>query len=269
MPLIAVTYVKGRPGVTTTALGLAAVAPPTARPVVVEADPAGGDLMRRLDLAATPSLVDLAAAARGATHAEDALAAGRQGVVIGDVAVPVVVAPAGGAQTRAALPELTGMGRAVLTAPDRLVIADCGRLAPGSSAWPLLRLADVVLVMVRARTDELAHLREVLAELVDVGPGRLVVLLAPGGVYPAAEVADVLSTHVAEELARDPNAVSVLGPLPADRKAAAVLGGELVAGRRWRRLPLMRAYAGLLGDLAPHLSLAAPTPTDFREEASR
>ena len=118
--------------------------------------------------------------------------------------MPVVVAPAGGAQTRAALPELTGTGRAVLTSPDRLVIADCGRLAPGSAAWPLLRLADVVLVMARARTDELAHLREALAELVDVGAGRLVVLLAAGGVYPAADVAEVLSTHVAEELARDP-----------------------------------------------------------------
>jgi hypothetical protein len=271
MPLWAVTYVKGRPGVTTTALGLAVVAPAEARAVVVECDPAGGDLMRRLALAATPSLVDLAAAAPGATNAEDALAAGRQAAVIGDVAVPVVVVPAGGAQTRAALPELTGVGRGVLTAPDRLVVADCGRLAPGSPAWPLLRLADVVLVMARARTDELAHLREYLAELVDVGAGRLLVVLAPGGVCPAAEVAEVLTAHVVEELARDPNALGVLGPLPADRKAAAVLGGELLAGRRWRRLPLMRAYAALLDDLAPHLPIARPTPTPpyFREEAAR
>src|SRR5690242_457047 len=112
MPLIAVSYVKGRPGATTTALGLAAAAPISVRPVVVEADPAGGDLMRRLGLAATPSLVDLAAAARGTTRAEDALAAGTQTAVIGQVGVPVVVAPAGGAQTRAALPELTGAGRA-------------------------------------------------------------------------------------------------------------------------------------------------------------
>lgn len=270
MPLVAVTYVKGRPGVTTTAFGLAAVAPVEAGAVVVECDPAGGDLMHRLDLAAAPSLVDLAAAARGATHPQDALAVSRQAVVLGDVAAPVVVAPAGGAQTRAALPELTGTGRNVLTAPDRLVVADCGRLAPGSPAWPLLRLADVVLVMARARTDELAHLREHLAELVDIGAGRLVVLLAAGGVYPAADVADVLTAHVVEELARDPDSVGVLGPLPADRKAAAVLGGELAAGRRWRRLPLMRAYAGLLHDLAPHLPITppAPTPPDVREEAA-
>ncbi len=265
MPLLAVTYVKGRPGVTTTALGLAAVAPVSARAVVVEADPAGGDLMRRLELAATPSLVDLAAAARGATNA-DVFTAGSQTAVVGDVGVPVVVAPAGGAQTRAALPELTGAGRVVLTSPERLVIADCGRLAPGSAAWPLLRLADVVLVMVRARTDELAHLREVLAELVDVGAGRLVVLLAAGSLYPAADVAEVLSAHVVEELARDPGGFGVLGPLPADAKTAAVLAGELLAGKRWRRLPLMRAYTSLLDDLTPHLSIA---PTDHaREEAT-
>jgi MinD-like ATPase involved in chromosome partitioning or flagellar assembly len=269
MPLVAVTYVKGRPGVTTTALGLAAVAPAQWRPVVVEADPAGGDLMRRLELAATPSLVDLAAAARGATHAEDAFTAGRQTAMVGGELVPVVVAPAGGAQTRAALPELTGTGRAVLTTPERLVIADCGRLAPGSASWPLLRLADVVLVMVRARTDELAHVREALAELVDVGAGRLVVLLSAGGVYPAADVAEVLSAHVAEELARDPATLGVLGPLPDDRKAAAVLGGDLVAGRRWRRLPLMRAYAAVLDDLASDLHVAASLGTTIGEEAAR
>ncbi|GAB1641508.1 hypothetical protein [Krasilnikovia sp. MM14-A1259] len=269
MALLAVTYVKGRPGVTTTALGLAAVAPAEARPVVIEADPSGGDLMRRLDLAATPGVVDLAAAARGAINPDDAFAAGLQSVTVGDATVPVVVAPAGGAQTRAALPELTGTGRAVLTAPERLVVADCGRLALGSPAWPLLRLADVVLVMVRARTDELAHVREALAELVDVGAGSLVVLLAPGGVYAAAEVADVLTRHVVDELARDPEAVSVLGPLPADRKAAAVLGGELLAGKRWRRLPLIRAYAELYGDLTTHLSTAPSAPARHAREEAR
>lgn len=265
MPLVAVTYVKGRSGATTTALGLAAVAPSRVRPVVVECDPAGGDLMYRLDLAATPSLVDLAAAARGATDAQGALAAGQQALGVGDAAVPVVVAPAGGTQTRAALPELTGIGASVLTTSDRLVVADCGRLAPGSPVWPLLPLADVVLVMARARTDEVAHLREYLAELVDVNAGQLAVLLAAR--YPVAEVASVLTTHIAEELAAASDSIGVLGPLPVDGKAAAVLGGEMVAGRRWRRLPLMRAYTDLLDDLAL-LQVAGPEAADARREAS-
>ncbi|GAB3160711.1 hypothetical protein GCM10027290_67020 [Micromonospora sonneratiae] len=268
MPLLAVTYVKGRPGATTTALGLAAVAPEWSRPVVVECDPAGGDLMRRHRLAAVPSVVDLAATARGAASSGDVFAAASQAVAVREVMVPVVVAPAGGSQTLAALPELTGSGRAVLAAPDRVVVADCGRLGPGSPVWPLLRLADVVLVLARANADEVAHLREHLGELVDAGAGRLIVLLGAGGAYSAADVADVLSTHVGQELARDPEAVSVLGPLPHDRRAAAVLGRELVAGRRWRRLPLMAAYARLWTDLAPYLPAVAPQPADVATEAT-
>ena len=250
MALVTVSYVKGRPGATTTAVGLAAVAGLEANAVVVEADPAGGDLALRLGLSATPSVVDLAAAARHTTNT-DPFTAGQQTVRLGDTDVSVVVAPPGGAQTRAALPELTRPG--VLTTGEHLVIADCGRLDPGSAAWPVLQLADVVLVLVRGRTDELAHLREHLSELVDAVTGALVVVLAAGGVYPGAEVSDVLTGHVVEQLAGDPGVLSVWGPLPADAKAAAVLTGELRAGRRWQRLPLMRAYADLLTSL--HLPL--------------
>src|SRR5438874_5908770 len=65
MPLIVVCYVKSRPGATTTALGLAAVLPVWARPVVVECDPAGGDLILRHGLASvSPGLVELATATR-------------------------------------------------------------------------------------------------------------------------------------------------------------------------------------------------------------
>ena len=255
MPLITVTYVKGRPGVTTTALGLAATANRVLRPVLLECDPAGGDLMRRHGLAAEPSMVDLAAAARVAAHpthplsSSDVFKAATQWVKLRDTAVAVVAAPAGGAQTRAALPELTGVGRAVLAPADRIVLADCGRLGPGSPVWPLLGLADAVIVVAQARADELAHLREDLAELVDAGAGRVIVLLAAGGIYPPAEVAQVLQHYVAEQLARDPHTVVVLGPLPQDRRAAAVLDGALEAGRRWRRLPLLSSYAGVWRDL--------------------
>lgn len=255
MSLLAVTYVKGRPGVTTTALGLAATASRTLRPVLLECDPAGGDLMRRHGLAAVPSVVDLAAAARAAAHpahpltSTDVFKAAIQLVKLRDAVVPVVVAPAGGAQIRAALPELTGAGRTALAPADRVVLADCGRLGPGSPVWPLLGLADAVIVVARARADELAHLREQLGELVDAGSGRVVVLLAAGGIYPVAEVVQVLQQYVAEQLARDPHTVVVLGPLPQDRRAAAVLDGDLDAGRRWRRLSLLSAYAGVWRDL--------------------
>ena len=267
MPMISTVYCKGAGGSTTTAFGLAAVAPPAMRPVLVECDPAGGDLMLRHRLAAAPSLVDLAAASREGTLRPSTDAGGievfnavEQQIRLRDRWVDVVVAPPGGAQARAALGELTRPTNPVLTAARRLVIADCGRWDPGSAARPLLGAANVVLVLVRARADELAHLREHLGDLVDLVSGRLVVLLAPGGVYPPDEVYDVLTHHLVHEAAAAPTALDVAGPLPADRRGAGVLAGDLLPGRRWRRLPLLTVLAGLLDEVTPYLT----TPTNAR-----
>jgi hypothetical protein len=125
------------------------------------------------------------------------------------------------------------------------------------------------MVLARARADELAHLREHLADLVDLTAGRLVVALTPGGLYAAADVAEVLARYVAEELARDPEALMVTGPLPHDRRAAGVLGGDLAPGRRWRRLPLFVALDRLLGGLAPLLRTDTGHAAHSRTEASR
>ncbi|MER7273502.1 hypothetical protein ABT369_03500 [Dactylosporangium sp. NPDC000244] len=256
MPLLAMCSVKGAPGVTTAALGLAAVADTWARVVLVECDPAGGDLMLRHGLAAKPSLVDLASAARGTGGDPAVYEAVTQELALGDRVAPVVVAPPGGAQSRAALPELTRAGQLVLSPPGRLVVADCGRFEVSSPARPVLALADVVAVQVRATADGLAHVREHLAELLDVVTGRLVVLLGHGGLYGEADVAEVLGRHLAEELMAPDADVTVLGPLPEDRQAAALLSGGLVAGRRWQRLPLLRALQGVAGELAPLLVTA-------------
>ncbi|GIE93890.1 hypothetical protein [Paractinoplanes rishiriensis] len=255
MPLLAMCSIKG-PGVTTAALGLAAVADESARVVLVECDPAGGDLMLRHGLAAKPNVVDLASAARANGSDSAVYRTVVQALHVGDRAVEVVVAPAGGAQSRAALPELTRAGQLVLNPPDRLVVADCGRFEALSAARPILALADVVAVVVRATADALAHLEEHLGELLDVVTGRLLVLLAHGGIYDETDVADVLGRYVAEELMGPVDQMAVHGPLPEDRRAAALLGGGLVAGRRWRRLPLLRSLDRIAGELAPLLAIA-------------
>src|SRR6266566_1751510 len=113
MPLIALASVKGSPGVTTTCLALAA-AWPGKRRLVIEADPAGGDLGPWLGLPPAPGLTGLAAAARHAGSIFASLAAG---------------------------PET--------------VIADCGRLDPGSPALAVAAQAEVTLLMVRPRVSEL------------------------------------------------------------------------------------------------------------------
>jgi hypothetical protein len=235
MSLLSVLYVKSRPGATTTALGLAAVLPDSARPVVVECDPAGGDLAARHGLTMSPGLVELATATRtgAAVNVGEALSRYSQHIRLRDRTVEVVVAPSGGAQTRVALSVLARPGHSVLTTADRTVIADCGRLDFSSAAWPLVGMADAVLVLARGRLDELAHLREHIDELVRAAGDRLVVLLASGGLYAPEDITAALSG--------DGDEITVHGPLPYDERAAAVLEASRAPGRRWHRRPLMKA----------------------------
>ncbi len=261
MPIIDVCYVKSRSGSTTTAVGLAAVLPESARPVVVECDPAGGDLTLRHGLrSASPGLVELATVTRTGAAAGlgrdggDVLSRYAQPIRLGDRAVEVILAPSGGAQTRVALSVLARPGHGALTRADRTVIADCGRLDFASPTWPLLGIADAVVVLTRGRVEELGHLREHIGELVRQVTGRLVVMLVAGGPYGAADVETYLHRHLTDALELPADGVAVRELLPCDERTAAVLDGSRRAGRRWRRRPLMRA----LGQLAAEL----PTPRE-------
>src|SRR5207248_1202378 len=256
MALNAVCYVKARGGATTTALGLAALLPERVRAVVVECDPAGGDLTLRHGLRSpSPGLVELATATRTGAAAfpdrdgRDVLSRHAQPIRIGDRTVEVVLAPSGGAQTRVALSVLARPGHGVLTTPDRTVIADCGRLDFASPTWPLLGLADAVVVLARGRVDELGHLREHVGGLVRQVSGRVLVWLVAGGPYRAADVQEYLNRHLSRVLELPADAVQVRELLPYDERTAAVLEGSRKAGRRWWRRPLMRALAQLATEL--------------------
>jgi hypothetical protein len=151
--------------VTTFSLALVARWPdPQAECVVVEADPAGSDVAVRFDLPATPGLVSLAAACR---RDRDPQLLWRHAQPLPG-GLPVAVAPVGVEQTRAALAAIGDDAGVVRRAGDRdhaVVVADCGRLDPGSAAMPILRAADHVLLMVRADTAELAHVATRLAAI--------------------------------------------------------------------------------------------------------
>ena len=261
MPLIGVCYVKSRSGSTTTAVGLAALLPAAARAVVVECDPAGGDLTLRHALrSASPGLVELATATRTGVatgldrHGGDVLSRYAQPVRLGDRTVEVILAPSGGAQTRVALSVLSRPGHGALTRADRTVIADCGRLDFASPTWSLLGMADVVVVLTRGRVEELGHLREHVGELVRQVTGRLVVMLVAGGPYGAGDVEAYLHRHLTDALELPADGVEVRELLPYDEQAAAVLDGSRRAARRWRRRPLMRALEQLAAEL--------PTPRE-------
>lgn len=193
--LVAVGSLHGSPGVTTACVALAAHWPAREpRPTVVECDPAGGDLALRWRLGLHPGLSDAAAAVAGmAQPGPEALAEGVQHLSLeGGVVVPVVCAGPGGAEVRSALPLLAGPGAKVLYPPDATVIADLGRLDPGSAAWPVAAGADLVVLVVEGTLVGAAHLRFRLDEVRALaGRGVEVTIAVRKADYGIAEVADV------------------------------------------------------------------------------
>ena len=158
--LIAVAADKGAPGVTTTALALAAVWP---RPVLLaECDPAGGDLVYRLPGAGgEPPRPAARAAQPGRGRAPRAAAAQvwehaqklRGGL---DVLLGVTSAEQG-----AGLDPLWGpVGGVLAGLPQADVIADCGRLGPDGPYYDLLAHAAAVVLVTRPSLGEVVRLRD-------------------------------------------------------------------------------------------------------------
>jgi hypothetical protein len=252
--IIAVGSLKGSPGATTLTLALADRWPGGGgEPLVVEADPAGGDLGARFGLlTASRGLVTLAAAGRrggAARPVEDhvhELPGGLQ----------VIAAPAGAEQASQVLGELDGGGWSPLwsavRAAGRPLLVDCGRLDARSSARPVLDAADVLLLVVRARDDELSH----LAARIPVVHGwalpawYVVVVAQPdrSSDYRVRDISRVLGPRV-------------LGPVPYDAAAAGVLAGRRYTRGGIGRTKLGRTAASLADYLAASVSAEPSTPT--------
>jgi len=193
--LIALGSLSGAPGVTTTALALAAAWPQEAdsgvRSVVVEANVWGGDLATRCGAPHTPGLLDVAAAARQP----------QPGSLLGAVAelpfgVRAVVAPAGrGACGEAVRVLAAGSGRRVLTgeAGDLgTVLLDVGRI--GEDVEELLGAADQVMLVTRGCPEALTH---VYAHLLSVEEEFRRITLAVVGPcpFPADEITQALGVE--------------------------------------------------------------------------
>ncbi len=254
MSLVAVAAAKAAPGVTTSALAMAGVWPADRQVLLVEADQGGGDLAARFGLAAQPGLVSLAAAAR--RQVDTALVGEHAQTLPGGLGV--LVGPPGAEQATAALGMLAAVVLAGLDGLDGVdIIADLGRLDPASPALGLAQAASLVLLVVRPRLDELQHLVHRVAAL--RGECRtLGVVLVGTGPYPAEEIAAALG-------------IEVVGALPADPRAALLLGGSAASASALRRTPLIRAARSLteaiLGRLAGSAT-AAPAPAGVAAPAA-
>ena len=147
------------------------------RRLLVEADPSGGDLGLWLGLPAAAGLAGLAAAAR---HGHEAGLPWRHARELAG-GTHLVTAPAGAEQAAACVAALAAAGLPQeLAAGDEPVLADCGRLYPGSPALAVAAAAAVTLLVVRPRVSELAHLEPRIRGLEQAGL-RLALILAADG----------------------------------------------------------------------------------------
>jgi hypothetical protein len=242
MSVVALASAKGSPGVTTLAVALASWWP---RPsIVIEADPAGGDLAARLALPEEPGLVSLAAAHRRRSIAASAKATLLEPFVQETAAgIRAVVAPASPRQIVAAL-GLIPEAAPPLAPRGTDLLVDIGRMSePGVGARgatnriALAANAEVWVWVCRPQLADLAHLAAALQDPNAADRNQTIVLVGEGP-YPSDEVAETLG-------------VTVLGRLPADPAGAAALwAGET---KRWRRSILGRASKDLAAALVPTL----------------
>jgi MinD-like ATPase involved in chromosome partitioning or flagellar assembly len=261
MPLIALASVKSSPGVTTTALALAAAWPGRQR-LLLEADPAGGEFGPWFGLPPAPGLVGLATAAR---HDHDGSTIWDHAQRVAD-GMHVVVAPVGAEQASACLATLATIS--ITDPPDRepaIAIADCGRLDPGSPALGIAAQADLTLLVVRPQVSELSHLAPRIAGLSRAGL-RLGLVLAPATgrvpaepAYSAQEITATLDLPVLTSLPADPRAVAQLvasrgtlaktaRPRPLLRTAAALAASSTArsaSSRRPARNPRVRILCAM------------------------
>ena len=228
MSLIAVAAGKGSPGVTTTALVLAAVWP--RRCVLADCDAAGGDVIFRVrderggPLAVDRGVVSLATAVRSAVTAESVVGHAQNT----DGGLPVLVGTSGELQSSALAASWSGIAHAFGAVRDGDVLADCGRLSV-STPRPVLEVADLVVLVCRATVESVAHTKQTIAWLhreLHVVP----TVLAVGGAQAATQIGQAL---------RGCGELDVVGPLPVDDQAAAGLAGQWT--RRLDRTALVAA----------------------------
>lgn len=242
MSVLGLASAKGAPGVTTACLALTLIWPSPV--VLVEADPAGGDLLAGYLAGADPpggGLLGLALAAR-----RRRLAAGD--VLEGSITLDpegrrrVLVAPADARQSQLITDATDRLADAIVgiadARPDLDVIVDLGRAAvPVSAPW--LRQLNSLLLVAEPTLRGASAARSALGWLpVQLPDGCLLgVLLAGHGRYGPAEISEALAAPVVGVIAHDP-------------VSARVLTGETPAGRGFDRSPLMRSARSLADTLA-------------------
>ncbi len=256
MALIVTGSAKGAPGVSTTALALAAAWPRGARPVVWEADGDGSDLLHRFPVRADPGLVSLAGAL------------GPEGLVAGLVAehtqvlpggVPVVVGPPGAGAARAALSAMADHWKRAGHQAG-VWIVDLGRItAPlGPDTTQVLGAADAVVTVSTGDMAALTHTAQLCDQVRELCPVPVLVAVVGASQFSDGEIVEALRVDGCVRIAHDPATARIL------------TGGRPPLSPWWRhrpRYPLLEDVSDLAHDLLPRLPEQLHPPED--EEAVR
>jgi hypothetical protein len=285
MAVVALTGARGAPGVSTAALAMTLLWPRPA--LLAECDPAGGSSVLAGYLRGTVDhsrgLLNLAVAHR---HGELEQTLWSQLVPLTPAAATTDRGSTAGPDERWLLPGLSDAAQApsttalwgplatLLASLERAgtdVIVDAGRLGAAHAPTPLLRQADLVLLVtgtslpaVAAARARLGVLREELAVTATGGTDASafgLLLVGEGRPYTAREITGALGVPTVAALAWDPASAEVLSagatpgrrfdtsPLVRSTRAAISAVGELVTSRRDRLAP-RTTHAGTEGTSA-------------------
>ncbi len=241
--LISIASVKGSPGVTSTALALAAMWPRPA--VLLEADPSGGDLAYRCKaahggpVAANKGLLQLAAAVRGGLPGAGVVVDEAQLLACG---VNLVQGVTRAGQARAFSALWPTIATACVDA-EVDVIADLGRLDRASAVMPLAEHSAHLLTVAAATLESVMHLREDVQDLMGALAQVAAIPVCPVLVGPDAR-AGRDRADLDQVLDDAGMAVRPTASVPFDPKALARLEqGESPSGRLGRTLLLRGAKA--------------------------
>lgn len=220
---------KGSPGVTTTALALAAASGGDA--VAVELDPSGGSIECWTGINGEPGLVRAAGALRRASSIDGEVLATCEAVLPGGPRC--VLAPTGGPHAESVIAACGGLASAVDAGVDLLV--DAGRWAGSQATSGRLAGCDLLAVVCWPSVSGIEPVQWLLEPLRDRFGTSVVLVLIGDRPYSAGEVAATVGAPVAGVLPWDPAAVQAL-----------LTSG---AGRGWSRSGLARAAASVLESL--------------------
>ena len=245
MTVVALTSGKGSPGVTTTALGLAAAWPsvhPDRRVLVAEVDPAGGDIAAgylRGESQAGRGLLALAA-----KRGHDPVAAlwsqllslddEQRTLLLLGLSDPTRSAALDGAWT--ALAQAIDLLRS--DEPELDVLLDCGRLEAAHDPRVLRQRADLIVLVTGSSASAAVSARVAARRLSDESPAQVgLVVVGPDRPYSAQDVAEVTQ-------------LPLLGALAFDPATASVWSQGIRSGRRHARSPLARQVRALAASIA-------------------